>query len=363
MGYDFKYPFLLAKVTVQQYIKKQKKILELKKQYQQVFRDKKRKNRKTVYLVMTPEHENYGDHAIALAETEFLQKHGVDYVEITGYSLEVLRNYGLLSIMNGSPIVFQGGGYLGTLWFESEVLLRQVIQENPKSPIILLPNTIYYEGNDWGAEEFEKSVAVYGAHKNLHIYAREKQSYERMKTAYKNVKLIPDMVFSLDAAALQEVRSGCILSLRADMEKTRTQEQDAMILQQVSSLFGENVRRSDMVSASWIPVSQRKKAVYEKFREFSGAELVVTDRLHGMIFCVVTGTPCVVLDSKSPKVRGCYEWVKGLNYIRFADDASQIIQAYESIQQTRDADVYDNSVFSDAFEELAEDMEAVFRWR
>ena len=45
MGYDFKYPFLLAKVTVQQYIKKQKKILELKKQYQQVFRDKKRKNR------------------------------------------------------------------------------------------------------------------------------------------------------------------------------------------------------------------------------------------------------------------------------------------------------------------------------
>ena len=80
-----------------------------------------------------------------------------------------------------------------------------------------------------------------------------------------------------------------------------------------------------------IPISDRYTALERQFDAFRHAELVVTDRLHGMIFCAITGTPCVVLNSKSPKVLGCYAWIKDLPYIRFCDDAGKIAQIYQDM--------------------------------
>lgn len=40
---------------------------------------------------------------------------------------------------------------------------------------------------------------------------------------------------------------------------------------------------------------------YIKFRE---CELVITDRIHGMIFAAITGTPCIALSNY--KIKGTY---------------------------------------------------------
>ena len=52
-------------------------------------------------------------------------------------------------------------------------------------------------------------------------------------------------------------------------------------------------------------IKDRKIQIELKLKEFCSAELVVTDSLHAMIFCAITGTPCIVLNSKSPKLKGC----------------------------------------------------------
>lgn len=291
------------------------------------------RNPKAVFLVLTPEHGNLGDHAIAQAETRMLENIGVPYIEFTGNKLSYLYYTNWLKVMNGRPILMQGGGYLGTLWFDSEQLVREVISANPRSPIYMLPNTFYYEDTVWGKEEKEKSIQLYGKHPNLHIYARERTSYDAMSEIYQNVKLVPDMVLSLDESGTKQKRNGCLLCLRNDCEKTRTDEEEAAILQQATALFGENVRYTDMCVDHSIPIENRDKELSQKFDEFRGASLVITDRLHGMIFCAITATPCIVINSKSPKVKGCYDWIKQLDYIQFADQISHITALYQAIPE------------------------------
>ena len=69
-----------------------------------------------------------------------------------------------------------------------------------------------------------------------------------------------------------------------------------------------------------------------KLREFAASELVITDRLHGMIFAAVTETPCIVLNSRSHKIRGCYEWLKKLGYIRFLNDINHVPDVMEALK-------------------------------
>lgn len=286
-----------------------------------------------VFLVMTPEHGNLGDHAIALAEKEMLQRVGMPYIEIPISQLGVLQKNTRLNIMNGRSILVNGGGNLGTLWFGVEELFRFIIHANPCSQILTMPNTMFYENNEWGKRELENSISVYNAHPYLKLYAREKISYHQMKSLYRNVQLMPDMVMLLNKCQANIFRNGCLLCLRNDCERTRTEAEEQTVVAQAKLLFGENVQYTDMCVDYKIPVEHRERELEAKFSEFRSAKLVITDRLHGMIFCAITGTPCIVINSKSHKVRGCYEWIQHLDYIRFCDNLYDIGDIYRTIPQ------------------------------
>ncbi len=289
------------------------------------------RNPKAVYLVFTPEHGNLGDHAIAKAETSWLNSLGVSYIEVTGKTLEQWNRLQCLNVMNRRTILIHGGGYLGSIWPKSEALLRRIIVNNPQSRILLLPNTIYYEQDAEGQRDMAESVKIYNEHKHLKLYARERVSYDVMKDLYRDVALAPDMVLRLDRCESGVQRNGCILCLRSDREKTRSLQEESAVVAQVTQLFGNSVSRRDMLVHDSIPVSDRDAALEKQFDAFRHAELVVTDRLHGMIFCAITGTPCIIINSKSPKVLGCYEWIKDLPYIRYCEDVSAFTQIWQSI--------------------------------
>lgn len=351
MAKDILYPLRRLHGWLHDYPEYRRERNALRAPYIQKIKEYRKNNTPFVFLVMTPEHGNLGDHAIAFAETELLRQTGISYIEITGKQLFSLKYYNLLGIMNKHPILMQGGGYLGTIWFEVEKDLRDILRGNPNSSIVLLPNTIFYEETDWGCEELRKSVEIYNKHQNLTIYAREKVSYDCMKPIYKDVRLMPDVVMSLKPEPPAKNRHGCLLCLRGDCEKTRTEDQEREIRRQAALLFGNDVTDTDMIVEGKILVERRETALREKFAEFSGAKLVITDRLHGMVFCAITGTPCVVVDSKSPKVRGSYEWIKHLDYIRFADDVSQIEELYRGIPNKEHK--YDNTHLLHYYDELA----------
>lgn len=304
----------------------------------------------TALYVLTPTHENLGDHAIAKASIMFFRKFQIPFIEITDREVALLKKYQKLGVMNYHLILIPGGGNLGTLWFSAEVLLREIIKFNPDSQIICLPNTIYYEDSEWGREELEKSIEIYNDHLGLKLFAREKVSFDIMNSIYRDVVLTPDMVFLLNECQEMPDRHGCLLCLRKDIEKTRTEAEEKEINKQAVKLFGDDIIINDMLLDHKISIERRDAELDIKFNEFRHAKLVITDRLHGMIFAAITGTPCILINSKSPKIKGCYEWVSHLEYIKFADACEDIEKIYKQIPKKEF--VYDNNHLKKYYETL-----------
>ena len=325
----------------------------LYKKYKPIFKEHK-KNPNLVFVVYTPIHENLGDHAIALAQMKFLTDMGIQYTEISESELYKFKEFGLLKLFNKTKIFIIGGGNLGTLWFRVETMFRNIILAAPNADILIFPSTVYYEDSDFGRKEFENSKKIYNNHRSLTLYAREKISYETMKPAYNNVKLVPDMVFYLDKCRKNIDRNGAILCLRPDLEKTLTYAEENLIYNQIHQIFGDKITTTDMCIDHYISSLEREFELDKKFDQFRNAKLVVTDRLHCMIFCVITGTPCIVVNSKSPKVKGSFEWVKEFEYIKFAENLSDITDLYNSIPQKEF--IYDKSKFIPLYETLKEDI-------
>ena len=332
---------------------KKKYIYDLKKQMKDL--------PNAAILVMTPVHGNMGDHAIAIAEKEMLKRLKIDCIEVTAHHVWRLKGMNRMGILNGRTVLIHGGGYLGTLWYEAESLLRDIIIENPDSFFLGFPNTIYYEDSQWGRNELKKSIRIFNHHKHLKLYAREKYSYHKMRKIYNDVSIAPDMVMSIDKSGSNTVRSGCMLCLRKDHERTRTLEDEQHLRKIVTKLFGDNVRESDMIvySSHPIEVENRIEELEKKFNEFKASELVITDRLHGMIFSAVTGTPCILISSLSPKIRGCYEWLKELEYIQIAENANEIEAIYEHMP--KGSFLYDKSVLASFYGELEKDLRNIIK--
>ena len=66
-------------------------------------------------------------------------------------------------------------------------------------------------------------------------------------------------------------------------------------------------------------------------RKVVSSELAVTDRLHGMLFCALTNTPCIVVKSKSPKIQGVYQWVKNNKYIELVENLEDLPEAIDRV--------------------------------
>lgn len=308
--------------------------------------------RNTVLYVLTPTHGNLGDHAITTAVISLLNELNLSYIEITTSELVLLEKHNKLYFLNHYPILVNGGGNIGTLWPKIEGTFRALIRCCPDSKILCLPNTAFFENSINGQKEYEKSKHIYRNHVALKICAREEVSYELLKKMHKDVVLIPDMALLLNKCENDQKRSGCLLCLRTDREKTRTDVEDKVVREQMNQIFGGRVSESDMYIGRRVPIERRELELENKFQEFRSAELVVTDRLHGMIFAAITGTPCIVLNSKSPKVKGCYKWLKRLEYIKFIDNVNQVTDAYNRIPKHENC--YENRHLQKYYEELKE---------
>ena len=81
----------------------------------------------------------------------------------------------------------------------------------------------------------------------------------------------------------------------------------------------------------------RWEAVTAELKRFSSVSVVVTDRLHGLIFSMITSTPCVLLSAFNQKIPEFYEMVNGSNGIFFIDyDISKLNGAIEMAYQIDD---------------------------
>lgn len=288
-------------------------------------------------MLNTPDHGNLGDHAIALAEERFFKDKLPDirYKEVTGDYYR--KNHKLFKVIVPKKIVLgiSGGGYIGDVWMEEEELVRDVISSFPKNKIIIFPQTVYYHDDDNGRKEWECNRRIMQAHGDALVFClRDKRSYNFIKNNIpdlKNVFYCPDMVLSLKAQ-FNEKRSRIFICFRSDKEKALSDEVSNIIYSYARD-NGIDVRTTTTVLDKNIDVAGRESEVYAKLKEFASAKLVITDRLHAMLFAAITGTPCIAFDNKTGKISGVYEWIKSLDYISFVSEIESTDSLFYKIEK------------------------------
>lgn len=284
-----------------------------------------KKTGKKIILFGTPEYGNLGDHAIAKAELLFLQRYcsQLPIVEITQEMLFWIKEEVFCQIEKEDILIYTGGGFFGTLYSKDGMSsLRDIVRRFPLNTIIIFPQTIFYSQDRRGKRELNNDRRLFNKHEKLFLFLREKKSYRfAIKEKILNgdhIFCVPDIVLTLSLSKIAEERNNILVCLRNDKEK-----RESINIEIIKKFVAERGMQIEFgttrIEKDLKDSVEREKALNDKFKEFAAHKLVITDRLHGMIFSVITGTPCIAIDNLTRKVSGVYEWIKDLEYIMLSD--------------------------------------------
>lgn len=303
-----------------------KKILPLKfKQHIHTFLNCEKVDlpvRKRAFIFLAADYGNIGDLAISAAQEKFLEENLLDY-EVFPVPISKTRLWlGSIKkqVTSEDIITIIGGGNMGSLYPDIEDLRQLVIQTFPYNKIVCFPQTLDWEESQSSNKALKKIVKIYASHSDIHVFARELITYKKLEDVFngqKNVKIgfVPDIVMSSSAKQLGVVNSskptGILTCLRNDKECALKAEHYA-ILDSAIGDTGLTITKTDThAGGSGLSKVECNKLLSSKIQQFAEAQLVITDRLHGMILCMLSGTPCLVLPNSNHKIRQTYlNWLK-----------------------------------------------------
>lgn len=288
----------------------------------------KYKGKKKCIVCLAADYGNLGDVAITYAQYHFLKSILSDY-EVVDFPISTtLGNLkSLKKVCSKEDIItIVGGGNMGDLYGDIELLRLMIVRLFPKNRIISFPQTVEYLDIHQNRFLLNMSKKVYNKHKHLLMCARESVSYAKMKELYPNCNLclVPDIVMTLDKRSehIRRVPNLITLCLRNDKEKKNTALDEDLLTKQIINL-GYNINMRDThISRSKMSVEERNHELDLIWNDFSRSRIVITDRLHGMIFAYITGTPAIVLPNSNFKIEKCFTWIDNCGYIKFLKEPS-----------------------------------------
>lgn len=267
---------------------------------------------KYVYLIGTPNHSNLGDHLIALAEISFLTNNThMDVMDIPTEMFQIYKRT-LRDIIPRSSLVFiTGGGWMGDVWPIEERTLESIMMTFYQNNTLIFPQTVYYQRPEIEERISRRARISFMKCRNVVLCVRDMGSYNYCITHYNNnVILCPDIALYYKKELKQNRKKKKIgICFRDDREKNK--HLSAYDIMQKCMFEDIEFVRLSTISESNISCSERKSKVNELIDIFHDCSLVITDRLHGMIYSFLAETPCIAFDNKTCKVSGVYElWLK-----------------------------------------------------
>lgn len=293
-----------------------------------------KKGIRNVVIFGTPNHGNLGDYAIFLAEKQLFERYLPDGhvfgVNMTDFQHEVKALRRLLK--KEDLLVLTGGGNLGNQYMDDEIIRRETIRRFPNNRIILFPQTMYFTKDAEGEAEKRETAAIYGGHRDLWLTARDEQSCLAMQQLFsKPIRLLPDVVLTWKSTACTD-KQGALLVLRNDVEGVLGAEHRQQLKEILQPLYG-TVEETDTVVEVGSDLALLEEELQKKMEQIGKAALVVTDRLHGMLFAALMQTPCLVLNNYNHKVRETYKWIRELDYVEYVADLPQLPEVLDRLQK------------------------------
>ena len=221
---------------------------------------------KKAVLIGVPHHNNLGDHAIVLAEREYIEDNFKEYqyYEVSEETAEKCLEKVEKHIHPEDILFLHGGGNLGDEYLYVEEARRKVVQLFPNNIIIFFPQTMHFSNTEKGKRELNKSREIYANHKKLVMVAREEVSYQTMKKEFyeNNVIKAPDIVTYLNKNGIDQKRDGALLILRSDIE-ANLDEQKIKQIEQTTRKYLKNVVYDDTAKGPGILSKYREEKIEE----------------------------------------------------------------------------------------------------
>lgn len=293
-------------------------------------------NKIRIYYLDAPDYRNLGDQAIALAIRNYVKSELPEYEFIEILQCEVVSYMRWVkNIIKPNDIIFlTGGGNLGNKYRMYEATRRFVIKALPKNKIFIFPQSVDFTDDVFGRVSMKSSCKLYNL-PNVQLFIREKISLSKVGKQIPRAILVPDIVLSMkvtDSMGKTQHRSNIGICLRNDMESVLKRDDQEFVFS-----FGKTKAPNDVIELSTtsdvarITDSNREDIISQRLSDFSKCKLIITDRLHAMIFSVITKTPCVVFDNKNHKISGTYEFIKEGSAVVLINTIEQLDAAVEKV--------------------------------
>lgn len=311
------------------WIKKYIKLSIAYPDYGVVFKKLMAQGKKRAIFIGSPVHGNLGDQLIALECLDFIQDLGYEeLIEIPEFVYELFPQR--ISIQPLDDVFITGGGWMGDM-YEDELVIESIIKNWPNNRIVILPQTIFFSGSNVMSSP-EQLRRVFNKASNLIVCVRDRQSYEVCLTLLglgrEQCFLLPDMaLLKLKDIIIKDYTqtNRVLFSLRNDTEKIQKTDILKKIIKSLEKEGIKCVYSSTVLNQKIGPFKKRTNAIQDKISEFNYADLIVTDRLHSMVFSLLAGTKCIALDNSTHKVSGVYqEWLKDIPGLLVLDNADQL---------------------------------------
>ena len=275
--------------------------------------------KKRIVFIGSPLYKNLGDVAINLSELKLLNDNfDLDVLEIP-YELAYKHVQAFRFHIKGNIILIIGGGFIGTAWINSELFIRNIILKYKNNKIIIMPQTAYFDDES----EYNNTKRIYGSHKDITIFAREENSYNILKNMGLKTILVPDSVLYFDSFFSNDNKKGILLCLRDDSEKTTPDISE--LINYVKKHVDSDIISIDNNQCDKITFANRNRQFINRIKLFSEKKLIITDRLHGMIFGVLSGSVTIAFDNKTKKISNVYKWLKNQKNVICVSTASEAI--------------------------------------
>lgn len=312
----------------------------------------------TIFLIGVPEHGNLGDQAIGYTEKVFLSKlledRNICYITEYGFYSKYFRLKKFLDKNPNSEILWHGGGNVGDIYKFHETMRLFAIKHLPHVKITILPQTIDYTKC---SNKLQYAKEVYNNHSKLTFFVREKESYKKACLFFPKCKvfMVPDIVVTYQPRIDDKKRKSVLICTRNDIEKNQESKQYIDSLKNILESNKIKYKITDTVDEERYSCKfeQQKEGLYKKWGQFASSEVVITDRLHGMIFSLITHTPCIALDNSTGKVSSFYHtWLEN-SKVLLLEKPEDIEKALDFIKNSSDKVTnIDDLHFDVAFEPL-----------
>jgi pyruvyl transferase EpsO len=311
-------------------------------------------------LIDFPDYPNCGDHAIWAGEKALLRFLGIAPVyecSMTSYDEEALR-----AELKDGVILMQGGGNFGDIYVYQKFRER-VIASFPHNEIIIFPQSVKFKYQD----QLDRSKAVFRKHGHVTIVARDADSFNFLERHFTcpRVLLCPDMAFMLGmlnrpvqpcvdilylcrsddesryakGTALGFDRSQCRRTINRLPPFPGTRYEIPLAVECIDNLeitdwhdvaLGFPSRLDGAAFFDHMSAAMTDYAM----KILSRGRVVVSDRLHAHILCLLLNIPHVLIENSYGKLGSFYKtWTSGSDITHWAENPRDAISVANTLVQ------------------------------